>query len=104
MRSDLMKGGPSRAPQRSLLRALGLSDMELTRPFIGVVCSKSDYIPGHKHLGEIAEAVKAGIRNAGGVPFEFETIGVCDGLAMGHQGMKYSLCSRELIANLLKSC
>lgn len=102
MRSDLMKGGPSRAPQRSLLRALGLSDTELTRPFIGVVCSKSDYIPGHKHLGEIAEAVKAGIRNAGGVPFEFETIGVCDGLAMGHQGMKYSLCSRELIADSIE--
>lgn len=97
-----MKGGPSRAPQRSLLRALRLSDMELTRPFIGVVCSKSDYIPGHKHLGEIAEAVKAGIRNAGGVPFEFETIGVCDGLAMGHQGMKYSLCSRELIADSIE--
>ena len=97
-----MKGGPSRAPQHSLLRALGLSDMELTRPFIGVVCSKSDYIPGHKHLGEIAEAVKAGIRNAGGVPFEFETIGVCDGLAMGHQGMKYSLCSRELIADSIE--
>ena len=97
-----MKGGPSRAPQRSLLRALGLSDMELTRPFIGVVCSKSDYIPGHKHLGEIAEAVKAGIRNAGGVPFEFETIGVCDGLALGHQGMKYSLCSRELIADSIE--
>ena len=97
-----MKGSPSRAPQRSLLRALGLSDMELTRPFIGVVCSKSDYIPGHKHLGEIAEAVKAGIRNAGGVPFEFETIGVCDGLAMGHQGMKYSLCSRELIADSIE--
>ena len=97
-----MKGGPSRAPQRSLLRALGLSDMELTRPFIGVVCSKSDYIPGHKHLGEIAEAVKAGIRNAGGVPFEFETIGFCDGLAMGHQGMKYSLCSRELIADSIE--
>lgn len=102
MRSDLMKGGPSRAPQRSLLRALGLSDTELTRPFIGVVCSKSDYIPGHKHLGEIAKAVKAGIRNAGGVPFEFETIGVCDGLAMGHQGMKYSLCSRELIADSIE--
>ena len=102
MRSDLMKGGPSREPQRSLLRALGLSDTELTRPFIGVVCSKSDYIPGHKHLGEIAEAVKAGIRNAGGVPFEFETIGVCDGLAMGHQGMKYSLCSRELIADSIE--
>lgn len=97
-----MKDGPSRAPQRSLLRALGLSDTELTRPFIGVVCSKSDYIPGHKHLGEIAEAVKAGIRNAGGVPFEFETIGVCDGLAMGHQGMKYSLCSRELIADSIE--
>ena len=97
-----MKGGPSHAPQRSLLRALGLSDTELTRPFIGVVCSKSDYIPGHKHLGEIAEAVKAGIRNAGGVPFEFETIGVCDGLAMGHQGMKYSLCSRELIADSIE--
>ena len=97
-----MKGGPSRAPQRSLLRALGLSDTELTRPFIGVVCSKSDYIPGHKHLGEIAEAVKAGIRNAGGVPFEFETIGVCDGLAMGHQGIKYSLCSRELIADSIE--
>ena len=94
-----MKSGPNRAPQRSLLRALGLSDAEMTRPFIGVVCSKSDYIPGHKHLGEIAESVKAGIRNAGGVPFEFETIGVCDGLAMGHQGMKYSLCSRELIAD-----
>ncbi|MFR1213853.1 MAG: dihydroxy-acid dehydratase, partial [Acutalibacteraceae bacterium] len=85
-----------------LLRALGLSDTELTRPFIGVVCSKSDYIPGHKHLGEIAEAVKAGIRNAGGVPIEFETIGVCDGLAMGHQGMKYSLCSRELIADSIE--
>lgn len=102
MRSDNMKLGPNRAPQRSLLRALGLSDTELTRPFIGVVCSKSDYIPGHKHLGEIAEAVKAGIRNAGGVPFEFETIGVCDGLAMGHQGMKYSLCSRELIADSIE--
>ncbi len=99
MRSDVLKSGAIRAPQRSLLRALGLSDKELERPFIGVVCSKSDYIPGHKHLGEIAEAVKAGIRNAGGVPFEFETIGVCDGLAMGHNGMKYSLASRELIAD-----
>jgi dihydroxy-acid dehydratase len=99
MRSDKMKTGAERAPHRSLLRALGLSDTEMKRPFIGVVCSKSDYIPGHKHLGEIAEAVKAGIRNNGGVPFEFETIGVCDGLAMGHQGMKYSLASRELIAD-----
>ena len=99
MRSDKMKSGAERAPHRSLLRALGLSDTEMKRPFIGVVCSKSDYIPGHKHLGEIADAVKAGIRNNGGVPFEFETIGVCDGLAMGHKGMKYSLASRELIAD-----
>ena len=102
MRSDKMKAGPERAPHRSLLRALGLSDLELQRPFVGVVCAKSDYIPGHKHLGEIAEAVKAGIRNNGGVPFEFETIGVCDGLAMGHRGMKYSLASRELIADSIE--
>lgn len=102
MRSDKMKTGAERAPHRSLLRALGLSDLELQRPFIGVVCAKSDYIPGHKHLGEIADAVKAGIRNNGGVPFEFETIGVCDGLAMGHQGMKYSLASRELIADSIE--
>lgn len=102
MRSDKMKTGAERAPHRSLLRALGLSDTEMKRPFIGVVCSKSDYIPGHKHLGEIADAVKAGIRNNGGVPFEFETIGVCDGLAMGHQGMKYSLASRELIADSIE--
>ena len=99
MRSDALKTGCTRAPQRSLLRALGLSDREMTRPFIGVVSSLSEYIPGHRHLKEISEAVKAGIRNAGGVPFEFETIGVCDGLAMGHEGMRYSLCSRELIAD-----
>ncbi len=102
MRSDKMKIGPERAPHRSLLRALGLSDLEMKRPFIGVVCSKSDYIPGHKHLADIADAVKAGIRNNGGVPFEFETIGVCDGLAMGHRGMKYSLASRELIADSIE--
>ena len=99
MRSDALKTGCTRAPQRSLLRALGLSDREMARPFIGVVSSFSEYIPGHRHLKEISEAVKAGIRNAGGVPFEFETIGVCDGLAMGHEGMRYSLCSRELIAD-----
>ena len=99
MRSNALKEGYTRAPQRSLLRALGLSDQEMKRPFIGVVSSASDYIPGHRHLKDISEAVKAGIRNAGGVPFEFETIGVCDGLAMGHAGMRYSLCSRELIAD-----
>lgn len=102
MRSDIMKAGPERAPHRSLLYALGLSDLEITRPFVGVVCAKSDYVPGHKHLAEICEAVKAGIRNNGGVPFEFETIGVCDGLAMGHGGMKYSLSSRELIADSIE--
>ncbi len=99
MRSSALTQGCTRAPQRSLLRALGLSDAEMNRPFIGVVSSASDYIPGHRHLRDISEAAKAGIRNAGGVPFEFETIGVCDGLAMGHQGMRYSLCSRELIAD-----
>ena len=102
MRSDLIKEGPARAPHRSLLRAMGITENEMKRPFIAVVNSKSDYIPGHKHLNEIAEAVKAGIRNAGGVPFEFNTIGVCDGLAMNHKGMKYSLSSRELITDSIE--
>lgn len=75
MRSDLMKSGPTRAPHRSLLNALGVSEAEMKRPFVAVVNSKSDYIPGHAHLDTVAEAVKAGIRNAGGVPFEFRTIG-----------------------------
>ena len=102
MRSDQIKKGANRAPQRALLRALGLTDSEISRPFVAVVCSASDYIAGHKHLREISEAVKAGIRNAGGVPFEFQTIGVCDGIAMNHKGMKYSLCSRELIADSIE--
>ena len=102
MRSDLIKKGPSRAPHRSLLRALGIDELEMKRPFVAVVNSKSDYIPGHMHLDKIAEQVKAGIRNAGGVPFEFNTIGVCDGIAMNHRGMKYSLCSRELIADSIE--
>ena len=102
MRSDLIKEGPSRAPHRSLLRALGIDELEMKRPFVAVVNSKSDYIPGHMHLDKIAEQVKAGIRNAGGVPFEFNTIGVCDGIAMNHKGMKYSLCSRELIADIIE--
>lgn len=102
MRSDLIKEGPSRAPHRSLLRALGIDELEMKRPFIAVVNSKSDYVPGHMHLDKIAEQVKAGIRNAGGVPFEFNTIGVCDGIAMNHRGMKYSLCSRELIADSIE--
>ena len=102
MRSDLIKSGSARAPHRSLLNALGITESEMKRPFIAVVNSKSDYIPGHMHLDTIADAVKAGIRNAGGVPFEFNTIGVCDGLAMNHKGMKYSLASRELIADSIE--
>lgn len=102
MRSDLMKEGASRAPHRALLKALGITDAEMGRPFVAVVCSESDYIPGHTHLGRIADAVEAGIRSAGGVPFRFDTIGVCDGLAMNHKGMKYSLCSRELIADSIE--
>ncbi len=102
MRSDMMKEGASRAPHRSLLKALGITDAEMKRPFVAVVSSKSDYIPGHTHLDTITKAVEAGIRNAGGVPFTFNTIGVCDGLSMNHKGMKYSLCSRELIADSIE--
>lgn len=97
--SDSVKRGVEKAPHRSLLYALGLTDEEIQRPFIGVISSKSEIIPGHLHLDKIAEAVKAGVRMAGGVPFEINTIGVCDGIAMNHQGMKYSLASRELIAD-----
>ncbi len=102
MRSDFMKEGVSRAPHRSLLKALGVTDSEMKRPFVAVVSSKSDYIPGHAHLDTITKAVEAGIRNAGGVPFTFNTIGVCDVLSMNHKGMKYSLCSRELIADSIE--
>lgn len=102
MRSDLMKAGPARMPHRSLLKALGITDSEMKKPFIAVVCAGSDFVPGHMHLDKIADAVKAGVRNAGGIPFEFRTIGVCDGLAMNHQGMKYSLCSRELICDSIE--
>ncbi len=102
MRSDNLKVGAARAPHRSLLKALGITDSEMKRPFIAVVNSVNDYVPGHTHLREIGECVKAGIRNAGGVPFEFSTIGVCDGLSMNHKGMKYSLASRELIADSIE--
>ena len=99
MKSDAVKRGPERAPHRSLLRALGCTDREMERPFIGVINSYTEAIPGHVNLRQIADAVKAGIRMAGGTPFECNTIGVCDGLAMNHPGMKYSLPSRELIAD-----
>lgn len=97
MKSSIIKEGAERAPHRSLLKATGITDAEMKKPFIAVVNSWNEIIPGHIHLNRLAEAVKAGIRNSGGVPFEFHTIGVCDGIAMGHEGMKYSLPSREVI-------
>ena len=99
MRSDLMKKGRERAPHRALFKAMGYTDEELSRPIIGVANSANELIPGHIHLRQIAQAVKEGIRSAGGTPMEFSTIGICDGIAMGHIGMKYSLGSRELIAD-----
>jgi dihydroxy-acid dehydratase len=99
MNSDKMIKGVERAPHRSLLYAMGYVEEEIKRPLIGIVNAASDYVPGHKHLHQIAEAVKAGVRMAGGTPLEFFTIGVCDGLAMNHRGMHYSLASRELIAD-----
>ena len=99
MRSDAVKVGVERAPHRALLKALGLADSDLKKPFIGVVNSFTNVVPGHAHLNQVADAVKAGIVSAGGVPFEFNTIGICDGIAMGHSGMRYSLPSRELIAD-----
>lgn len=99
MKSDIVKKGIERAPHRALFKAMGYTDEEIRRPLIGVVNSKNDIVPGHIHLDNIAEAVKAGIRMAGGTPIEFGSIGICDGIAMGHEGMKYSLASRELIAD-----
>jgi dihydroxy-acid dehydratase len=102
MRSDLMKKGLERAPHRSLFKAMGYTDKEIAQPLIGVVNSANEIIPGHIHLDLITEDVKAGIRMAGGTPVEFPVIGVCDGIAMGHTGMKYSLASRELIADSIE--
>lgn len=102
MRSDLIRAGVEKTPHRAVLKSLGVIDSEMNKPFIAVVCAASDYVPGHQHLHEISRYVKDGIRNAGGVPFEFFTIGVCDGLAMNHKGMRYSLASRELIADSIE--
>ena len=99
MRSDIVKKSLERAPHRSLFRALGLTTKEIEQPFVGIVNSFNEVVPGHIHLRSIAEAVKAGVRSAGGTPLEFNTIGVCDGIAMGHLGMRFSLPSRELIAD-----
>ena len=103
MRSDVIKKGYQRAPHRSLLRATGLKDEDFNKPFIGVANSYIDIIPGHFYLNKYAEIVKDEIRKAGGVPFEFNTIGVDDGIAMGHNGMLYSLPSRELIADCIET-
>ena len=99
MKSDNAKKGVARAPHRSLYYASGYTDEELAQPMVGIICAKNELIPGHIELDRIAEAVKAGVRMAGGTPIEFPAIGVCDGIAMGHEGMKYSLVTRELIAD-----
>src|SRR4030042_5444321 len=103
MRSDRMKKGLERAPHRSLFKALGVKDREIQQPMIGSATSANEVIPGHLHLQQLSDAVKAGIRMAGGTPLEFYTIGICDGIIMGHEGMKYSLSSRELIADSVES-
>ncbi|MHB1130779.1 MAG: dihydroxy-acid dehydratase [Chloroflexota bacterium] len=102
MRSDILRDDPERAPHRSLMRALGMSDRELGQPLVGIVNSYSEIIPGHMHLRSVADAVKAGVRMAGGTPVEFNTIGICDGIVMGHEGMHYSLPSREVIADSIE--
>ncbi len=103
MRSDNVKKGTERAPNRSLFYAMGYTKEELEKPLIGVVSAHSEIVPGHYHLDKIADAVKAGIRMAGGTPILIPAIGVCDGIAMGHIGMKYSLASRELIADSVET-
>jgi dihydroxy-acid dehydratase len=102
MKSDLMKAGIEKAGHRALLKAIGLTDEEIARPFVGIVNSANEIIPGHMHLNQIAAAAKAGVRMAGGTPLEFSVIGVCDGLAMHHEGMHYSLPSREMIADSIE--
>jgi len=103
MRSDTIKKGFQRAPHRGLLHACGLSDDDINKPFIGIANSYCDIVPGHVHLNKVAQIVKQAVRQAGGTPFEFNTIAVCDGIAMGHTGMKYSLASREIIADSVET-
>ena len=102
MNSDAMKSGVENAPKRALLKAMGYTDAQIEKPLVGIVNSFNEIVPGHIHLQTIARAVKDGVLMNGGTPMEFNTIGVCDGLAMGHEGMKYSLCSRELIADSIE--
>jgi len=103
MRSDVVKKGMQRAPHRALLRACGLTDSDIEKPFIGIANSYCDIVPGHVHLNKVSQIVKQAVRKAGGVAFEFNTIAVCDGIAMGHSGMKYSLASREIIADSVET-
>jgi dihydroxy-acid dehydratase len=103
MRSDTVKKGVQRAPHRALLRACGLNDNDINKPFIGIANSFCEIVPGHVHLNKVADTVKQAVREAGGTPFEFNTIAVCDGVAMGHTGMKYSLPSREIIADSVET-
>ncbi|MBS7648950.1 dihydroxy-acid dehydratase, partial [Candidatus Bathyarchaeota archaeon] len=102
MRSNVIKFGVERAPHRAIWKCLGVSDEDLNKPFIGIANSFTELVPGHMHLDKVVQFVKAGVRSAGGVPFEFNTIAICDGLAMGHEGMHYSLPSRELIADSIE--
>jgi len=103
MRSDVIKRGIERIAHRSLLKALGVTDDDLSKPFIGIANAYSTIVPGHANLDKITQAVKEGVCSAGGVPFEFGVIGVCDGIAMGHEGMSYSLPTRELIADCIEA-
>jgi dihydroxy-acid dehydratase len=103
MRSDMVKKGFQRSPHRGLLHACGVSDSDMNKPFIGVANSFCEIVPGHVHLDEVARVVKKSVREAGGVPFEFNTIAICDGIAMGHTGMKYSLASREIVADSVEA-
>ncbi|MGA2916699.1 MAG: dihydroxy-acid dehydratase [Sedimentisphaerales bacterium] len=103
MKSDTIKKGFQRAPHRALLRATGLKDADWDKPFIGIANSFCEVVPGHMHLNKVAQRVKKAVRAAGGIPFEFNTIAICDGIAMGHTGMKYSLASREIIADSVES-
>ena len=103
MRSDIMKKGAERTPHRSLFRATGLKTQDFSKPFIGVCNSYVSIVPGHAHLQKVGQIICDEIRKAGGIPFEFNTIAVCDGIAMGHYGMKFSLPSREIIADSLET-
>jgi len=103
MRSDTVKQGFQRAPHRALLHACGLSAADINKPFIGIANSFCEVVPGHVHLNKVAETVKQAVREAGGVPIEFNTMAICDGVAMGHTGMKYSLPSREIVADSVES-